>query len=412
MGRYDINDEYWMRQMLIYQEGAARGAAPDNNLPGRAPFGELRVASKYNLFNSKLLGDTRPLLWSEGETAGTGTGTSYNANSAINTMTVSASTAGTRVRKTFQPFNYQPGNGQQILLTFILGAAEAGITRRVGYFDDKNGVFLEQTEDGLFFVVRSYVSGAPVDTRIPQASWSINTLGGINPANAQILWIDIESLQVGSVRWGFVIDGVLKYCHSQNHANRINTTYFGTPNLPARFEISNNGTGGAATLQCICVTVNSEGGQPQDGITRRLSTGATPLTATTAGTIYALFGVRLKTTHLDNVIRFRGVSAIAETNDDFEWMLILNATVAGTFTFADVANSAIQSAVGTSSNTVTGGTELAGDWVQSGTTAVGVPNTIRTLGTAYDGTRDTMTFAVRARSNNAVISASLIYSES
>lgn len=56
------------------------------------------------------------------------------------------------------------------MLTFVLGANTAGITREVGYFDNNNGLFLRQTEEGLSFVVRSNVTGTPVDTVIPQSS--------------------------------------------------------------------------------------------------------------------------------------------------------------------------------------------------------------------------------------------------
>jgi len=58
-----------------------------------------------------------------------------------------------------------------------------------------------------------------------------------------------------------VVDGVPTYLHQFNHANHSAGVYMTTPNLPIRYEISNDGTGAAAEMECICSSVMSEGGQ-------------------------------------------------------------------------------------------------------------------------------------------------------
>ncbi|MCH8263889.1 MAG: hypothetical protein IIC10_00720 [Proteobacteria bacterium] len=52
--------------------------------------------------------------------------------------------------------------------------------------------------------------------------------------------------------------------------------------------------------------------------------------ANTADLIYALVGIRLKSTHLAATVNLESFSVLAETNDDFEWLVIFNPTVADT----------------------------------------------------------------------------------
>lgn len=408
MAKYTINDEYWMREVLrLIQEAGGLVATS----PVKDTFGRGRVSSPYTVFDSKMLGDKRDLFWDEAETAGGSTSGVYDSDSATYTLSVSDTTAGTRVRQTFQRFNYQPGKSQLVNMTFVLGAAAAGITRRVGYFDENDGLFLQQDPAGLAFVVRSSATGTPVDSIYRQAAWNIDKLTELNPEKAQILYIDFESLQVGSVRFGFVVNAQIKYCHVAHHANLIDGVYFKSPNRPLRYEISNDGTGAAATLKHICTTVISEGGQEQTGISRSVSTAGTHLTAQNADTLYALLGIRLKSTHLDNVVRLSELSVLAESNDDFEWSILLNPTVAGTFTFADEANSAVQTAKGATANTVTGGTLMNDGWGKSGQAVSSLSDTIRYLGAAIDGTQDEIVLCIRSLSNAAVIQGSLSWKE-
>ena len=83
------------------------------------------------------------------------------------------------------------------------------------------------------------------------------------------------------------------------------------------------------------------------------------------------------------------------------WELILNPTVAGTFTYADVTNSALQRALGVTANTVTNGTPIAAGFIESGGASAGgggstnsiFQNALR-LGSAIDGTPDEMVLTV------------------
>lgn len=397
-------------------------AQADEHSPMLDAFGRQRMASPETVFDSKQLHDAQPLLWDDAETSGGGTGSSHSTAHAATTISVGNTTAGTRVRQTFRRFNYQPGKSQLVLMTFTLGAAATGITRRVGLFDANNGLFLEQTSTGLRFVRRTNYSGTPSDTsKVEQASWNIDPMDGTGPSGvtldaskSQILLVDYEWLGVGTVRMGFVIDGAVIYAHQFTHANSAAGVYMSTPNLPLRYEISNGGTGAAATLETICSTVISEGGRQDIGVLRAAVTGAISALANTA--TYALLGIRLKSTHLDASVMMELASAISSTaNDQFQWSLRWNPTVATTggapFTYGDQTNSAVQTATGHVDNTVTGGYIIAAGFA---TTAQPMTTTLRNalmLGSTIAGTADRIVLCVTPITNNITVRGALTWRE-
>jgi len=280
-------------------------------------FGRLRISSPDTLFDSKQLYDSAPLIFDDQEVSGTGTGSSHNANTASTILSTTNATAGKRVRQTFMRFNYQPGKSQLILCTGtlqLLGGG-TGTTRAFGYFDDNNGLFLQDKEGTIQFVKRGSMTGSPVDTEVDQADWNLDKMDGTGASGitldftkSQILFIDFEWLGVGRVRMGFVVDGGIYYAHEFNHANNLAGVYMSTPNLPIRYELENDGNGGAAALEHICASIISEGGQQQTGVLRHADSGVTGNLS--AGTAYALLGGRLKSTHLDLAVVVENISCI------------------------------------------------------------------------------------------------------
>ena len=393
--------------------------------PSIDAFGRWRVSNPETLFDSKQLHDNLPLLWDDAETSGSGTSSIHNSDEAATLIRVGATTAGTRVRQTFQRFNYQPGKSQLILMTFVEFDTATGITKRVGYFDDNDGLFFESDEGTLRAVRRTNVTGSPVDNSVDQSSWNIDPMDGTGPSGktldaskTQIAAIDFEWLGVGRVRMGWVMDGNIYYCHQFLNANVLGTTYMSTPNLPLRYEISNDGNGAQDDFYTICSSVMSEGGLQDIGILRYASTEGTHINANTTNTAYVICGIRLKTTHLDATIKIESASMVNSTTDDFEWFLVLNPTVANAITFSDQTNSAIQFGVGNSGNpsnsTVTGGTQITGGFVKAagstGDFRASIDNAIK-LGAAIDGTRDEIYLCCRPLAANADIDGGITWRE-
>lgn len=401
--------------------------------PAIDAFGRLRVSNPTTLFDSKNIYDdpdlastveNQPLLYDNQETSGSGTGTNFSANESLQDLTVSNTTAGTRVRQTKMRFNYQPGKSQLIIMTFNMKGTASGITKREGIFDDNNGLFLEFDGTTVNFVRRTKASGSVVNNKVAQASWNLDTMDGNGASGitldwdkTQIMYIDYEWLGVGRVRMGFVIDGKIYYAHEFLNTNVLDVVYMQTPNLPLRSEISNDGTGAADSLEQICSTVISEGGSQDLGIMRYASTNGTHIDANTENTIYAILGMRLKSAYLGATVKL--ISAyIAEAtgSKELEVMFILNPTVAGTFTYADETNSAIQIARGASTNTVTGGTKLFGGFMSSatrgGVAGSALENALR-LGSLIDGTPDELVLCIRpiAGSINTDVEGSITWRE-
>lgn len=230
-------------------------------------FGRLRISQPVAVFDSQLQYDKQPLLWDE-KVSGSATSTHIPNESSVD-MTVTTADGDSVIRQTREYHRYQPGKSQFILCTFVLGEAQSGTTKLIGYGDNNNGVFLGQDGGGVFILLRSNNTGTVSDERkIYQADWNINNfgLGNISEEtldfnNTHILVIDFEWLGVGRVRVGFNINGVTYYAHEFLNANNLNKVYMTTANLPVRYEITNTqSVAAASTLKHICTTVVSEGG--------------------------------------------------------------------------------------------------------------------------------------------------------
>ena len=372
-------------------------------------FGKLRISQPETIFDSKLTNDNAPLFWDDQEVSGGSTSSTYNTDQASVTLAVANTTAGVRTRQTFMRFNYQPGKSQLIMMTGIIGVAATGIDVEVGLVDDDNGLFFYTDGTNVGVCVRTNTSGSPVDAKVAQSAWSLDPMDGSGPSGVtldftktQIMFFDFEWLGVGSVRFGFVVDGIPIYVHEVLNANSLALVYMSTPNLPLRWSIENSGAGAVASITQICSTVISEGGTQATGSIRYKSTNGTHTTATTENVVYAVLGISLQTTKIDGIIELLGTSLyIQSATDVVEWTLRLNPTVASVFTYNNETNSSAATAVGVTANTVTGGTIIAGGYLQSGNNNSGLgaggvtslKNAIR-LGANIAGTTDTMVLCV------------------
>ena len=379
-------------------------------------FGRQRVSQPEALFDAKAIIDNQPFLYDDAEVSGSGTGSTHSVDTASVVLDVSNTTAGNRVRQSKRRPAYQPGKSQLAFLTFTLGAAATGITRRVGLFDADNGLFLEQDSTGLRLVRRTSTSGSAVDNQVEQADWSQDVFADLDPTKSQILFIDYEWLGVGSVRMGFVIDGALRYAHYFLNANNLAGVYMSTPNLPARYELDNDGTGAAATFETICASIISEGGADATGLTHTVDRAASSLTTGSNTSIYGLVAIRLKAAALQATVRVAALGVMCTSTADYRWALILNPTIVGTaLSWSDETDSAVQSATPGNGTTLTGGTLLASGYGSS-TNQVTIPIASRAtdfaLGSLIDGTSDIVVLAIQNMANGAdVYLGTLTYTE-
>ena len=319
------------------------------NSPNIDAFGRLRVSNPFTLFDSShRYADNG--LWSTA--TATGGTTTFNANQGLIDLDVTAASGSEVIRETTKVFSYQPGKSLLVLSTFVMSPAKANLRQRVGYYGANNGYYLELNDTtSVSFVERSFVTGAVVNTPVAQASWNVDPMDGSGPSGitldltkAQILFMDLEWLGVGTVRIGFVINGNFYVCHKFHHANIIASTYITTASLPLRYEITNTGaTSGASTLKQICSTVLSEGGYQLNGLQQAVGIPIqSPRTLGTAGTFYPVISLRLKSTRLDGIIILTALSIMPMSTAKFNWQVVASGTTTGgTWTSAG-ANSSVE----------------------------------------------------------------------
>jgi hypothetical protein len=298
-------------------------------------FGRLRVSEPFTLFDSSHRYSDNGLWATATATGGTAV---FNANQGLVDLNVTAASGSSVKRETYKVFSYQPGKSLLVMSTFVMSPAKTGLTQKVGYYGDSNGFYLQQENSTISFVKRSFVTGSIVETPIEQANWNYDKLNGTGPSRitldltkAQILWMDMEWLGVGSVRMGFVINGQFIVCHIFEHANLITSTYITSASLPLRYEIENTaGTSGASTLKQICSTILSEGGYELRGEAHTAATAiGTPYNMTVASTYYPIVSIRLKSTNLDGIVIPTAMSCLPISTGTYEWRLVEKGTTSG-----------------------------------------------------------------------------------
>lgn len=333
-------------------------------------FGRLRTTQPFTLFDATHQYNASPLFMSSWVSGGS---IAHLPNESGVQLTVNG-TSGNFVRwQSRRYLRYQPGKSQLVILTGLLGAPVAGVRRRWGYFDNDDGLFLEQDgTNGLFLVRRTSTSGAPVDTRVAQADWNVDPLNGTGPSGVNLdvsqmqLWhLDFQWLSIGRIRFWFDIGGVQILVHQITLSNALTTPYMKTANLPVRYEISNTATTGVpSTLKAICQTVMTEGGQDQTGISHTASNGATAKSIT--GAAVPMLAVRKKLTF--NGLTNRGQAQLSElqilTDQEIFWELVLEPALTGASWGSVGANSIMEQ--DTSSTAMTGGEVIASGYVPGG----------------------------------------------
>ena len=335
-------------------------------------FGRLRVSSPLTLFDSSHRYKDNN-LWEE-LLVGTGSTVGFVTAQGLIDISIGTASGDSVIRETTKVFSYQPGKSLLVMNTFVPATPKSNLRQRVGYFGADNGMYFEINGTTPYFVERSLSTGT--QTEVAQANWNIDKLDGtgvsgitLDITKAQILWMDIEWLGLGTVRMGFVIDGQFIHAHSFHHANLITSTYITTASLPLRYEITNTGaTSGSSTMKQVCSTVISEGGYELNGLQQAVNT---PITApvdlpSPAGTFYPVISIRLKSSpdRLDAIVIMTALSIMGIGNGpEYNWQVRASATTTGgTWTSAGV-DSAVEYKIG--GTTVTGGRILASGFFSS-----------------------------------------------
>lgn len=290
-------------------------------------FGRGRVSMPFTLGDYKHLYGLDPNFIDYSVNGGNVT---FQVNRACARLETTSNVSSRIVHQSKFYHHYMPGKSQVILSSFNFYSATANVTKRTGYYDDNDGIYLEQTGDGtLSWVVRSYVTGAPTERRVTQSNWSVDSCDGSGPSafniditKTQLAWIDFQWLGVGRVRCGFVHDGEYVLTHEFNNSNNLANVYLSNPNLPIRCELQNTGTTSGAYFDQICSTVMSEGGYVEAGIDWAVTNTPRLLTS---GTTSPIMAIRLKNTfrtYKNRIIVRIGNLNMFSDGENIKWRLL------------------------------------------------------------------------------------------
>ena len=311
-------------------------------------FGRFRTSEPYTLFDSFHRFQDNGKISTYTANGGTSTYDAAAGTVLINVTTTSGSEV---IRESSRVFSYQPGKSLLVLQTFVLPAPQANLRVRQGYFDADNGFYIQQLGSQISLVKRSSSSGSLVNTVVNQSSWSIDPMNGSGPSGitldftkAQIMWHDLEWLGVGTVRVGFVVNGIFYPVHYWNHANIVTTTYMTTACLPVRAEINATAAiGSNATHTIICTSIISEGGYQLTG--RTLSAGhtlAAPVRLPNDQSMKPIMSIRLKSTRLQAIVLPTNFTFAPAGQSIFEYQIMIGAVTSGGSWVSAGTNSSVE----------------------------------------------------------------------
>lgn len=342
------------------------------NLDG---FGRLRISEPFNLFNSTNVltsGDTYY------ETILSG-GCSVNYNQDKSEVQFNITGNNQRALREQHGYNYyQPGKSQLIYLSGIFGTPTNNIFKRMGYYNDNDGLYFELSGLTFGITLRTSTNGSIINTFINQSSWNIDTLNTGSTLNPSSIHLDITKtnifvvyfqwLGVGRVIFALDIDGILIPVHQILNANVKDIVYMKSGNLPVRYEVLSTTGSTDSTFKQICSSVISEGGQTDIGYIYTISNG---LTTRTFSSKQAVISIRLANTFFGQpnrtIVKILNAEVLTTTNTGVNayWELVYQRgylgenNLGGSPTWSSLANSPLEFSVN-------GTTVLSGTTIDSG----------------------------------------------
>jgi hypothetical protein len=233
-------------------------------------------------------------------------GGSYTWNSLDSSISLTVTTAsGSRSVLEQHGYNtYTPGTNVRILATGAMNTHVSGNVKRIGIFDDNDGLFFERDASGIMNVVlRTSTSGSPVETRIPQSSWSIDRADGTGNSKfnanfnfAQMYIIEYQ-FEVGTIKFGVIHKSRIIWLHWIESGNVIAGPYMRRGTLPVRYEnINTTGVPSGSTLKVMSYSVMSEKVSFETLFNNSVSNAVTGKSIN-SGVRNQLLSIRLKSTY-------------------------------------------------------------------------------------------------------------------
>lgn len=368
-------------------------------------YTRIRVAPPETTLGLYFSQTSHPLYFSTA-TVGAGASTFSSTQQVLNFTTTTAS-GDSVIMQSRKRAPYLPGVSHSIFISGVMGVAKTNLRKRWGYFDANNGFFFEQTGTDLAIVTRTSSSGAPVDTRVVQASWNLDKLNGTGTSGVTLdltknngfcfdfIWSS------GLVRAGILFNDGVILAHTISNANTLALPYMATPQLPLRFEMVNTGVvASGSTMSMIGSAILKDSTDPLEppytfGATR----GRTSISA--AATEIPLISIRPKTTFnsvANNVSIVPDALTVVSSSQAVIVRVYLNATLTGAVFGSAGTNSATEFDI--TATAITGGTPIFETYVESGAGTGQVDllviEGVANLGLDLTGTPDQLNISVQS----------------
>lgn len=343
------------------------------------------------------------------QTTATGATIVHSSLESAVTMTVTGTVGSKAVRQTRHVMPYIPGRPAEFSMAHRWETPVLGVRKRIGIFDEKNGIFFEDSGDQNYYcVIRSNVSGTVVENRIQRADWNGDRFDGLGPSTIvadpdaiQLLVIEYEWYGAGAVHFSFVMNGTKHRIHSFYHANIAHDVYLSTPFLPIRVEIENISSTVGGKMLIASTSFGLEGNSSRVGVPIVQQIPLPGVTLTNANTFYPAISIRLKSTALSGIAILEKLQFFTVDNTTLAYRIVANPTLTGgTWADHDIPTSLVQ--------VNTGATAMDGGMIMyRGLVPVGGQEITLDLGGVFQLSRNTMgtvpdviTIALAAFNNN------------
>lgn len=313
-------------------------------------FNRLKVAPPHLLFDSSFQYSLQSKVFIQDALVGA-TITHDSARAAAR-LNCSAS-AGSRARfRSRNYFPYSPAFTNTVTASFNMQGSVAGVTKRIGMYDENNGYILEAHNGIVRVGIRSSIAGST--NYVNQSSWNVDKMDGsgisgltLDITKQQILVIQYQWLGSGQVIFSFSINGQTYPFHKFNHANILSGLYSKTGTLPVQAEILNT-SGPASYMEFTCCSVVSNGATAQHGHLHSASSGTVSKSMPNTGVSYPIISIRKQTGFTDIPIQILDMNAFSTSQDDFIIQIVHKPTLVGAV-WVNIPNSFCQKDVSATS---------------------------------------------------------------